>query len=201
MKYFLDTEFIEGFRRVNDKPMHFIELISIGIVCEDGRELYLINDDFNSTYANDFVKEHVLSPMFEEHGIGKWSPNDSIHDFLRMVQQLKEKHGKNMYYIRKKIHDFVGTEDKDVSFYGYYSDYDWVVFCSIFGTMMDLPKNFPMFCMDLKQMMQERGLNKEWKQQCCPDPVGEHNALVDAKWNLKLHEAIIKNDRANRFKL
>jgi hypothetical protein len=43
-----------------------------------------------------------------------------------------------------------------------------------------------MYCKDLKQMMDEKGLDKEWKRINCPDPTGEHNALVDAKWNLKL---------------
>lgn len=28
-------------------------------------------------------------------------------------------------------------------FYGYYCDYDWVVFCWLFGKMIDLPKDFP----------------------------------------------------------
>lgn len=39
MKYFLDTEFIE--------TVGHIELISIGIVSEDGRELYMANHDAN----------------------------------------------------------------------------------------------------------------------------------------------------------
>lgn len=72
-KYFLDTEFIEGpqkerfpislFRK-HTKPT--IDLISIGIVAEDGRELYLISKDFNideawnrfqkTKYANKYVE-------------------------------------------------------------------------------------------------------------------------------------------------
>ena len=32
--------------------------------------------------------------------------------------------------------------------------------------------------------MDEKGLNSNWKRKKCPDPKGEHNALVDAKWNL-----------------
>jgi hypothetical protein len=58
--------------------------------------------------------------------------------------------------------------------------------------MIDLPKRFPMYCRDLKQIMDEKGLDKEWKRENCPDPEGEHNALVDARWNKKLHDLIIK---------
>ena len=47
MKYFLDKEFIEGTQKsiFNTKPT--IDLISIGIVAEDGREYYSISKDFN----------------------------------------------------------------------------------------------------------------------------------------------------------
>jgi hypothetical protein len=61
--------------------------------------------------------------------------------------------------------------------------------------MIDLPKGFPMYCIDLKQMMVERGLTKEWAQKMCPDPEGEHNALVDAKWNQDLFKAIKKSSK------
>ena len=48
MKYFIDTEFIEGFKKpLFGKSRHFIDLISIGIKCEDGREYYAISKDFN----------------------------------------------------------------------------------------------------------------------------------------------------------
>jgi len=53
MKYFIDTEFLEGtqdktflgFKYSKTKPT--IDLISIGIVAEDGREYYAISKDFN----------------------------------------------------------------------------------------------------------------------------------------------------------
>ncbi len=49
-----------------------------------------------------------------------------------------------------------------------------------------------MYCMDLKQMMVERGLDEKWKQGVCPDPENEHNALADARWNYELYKEIIK---------
>ena len=52
MKYFLDTEFHESKKPVKMlgitlKEVRTIDLISIGIVCEDGREYYAISKDFN----------------------------------------------------------------------------------------------------------------------------------------------------------
>src|SRR2546421_4731127 len=52
MRYFIDTEFIEDGKT--------IDLISIGIVCEDGRELYLQSLSFNHAKANEWVKENVF---------------------------------------------------------------------------------------------------------------------------------------------
>lgn len=53
MKYFYDTEFIEGPQKKKFLGIPFgntpptIDLISIGIVSEEGKELYLISKDFN----------------------------------------------------------------------------------------------------------------------------------------------------------
>jgi 3' exoribonuclease, RNase T-like len=169
MKYFLDTEFIEN--------PGTIELISLGITCEDGRKLYLVNLEADLSKANDWVRKNVLQQMPE------YDPK--YPDVFRNDTPFLQ----TRYKIKNEILKFVdGTTPQ---FYGYFADYDWVVFCWIFGTMMDLPEGFPMYCMDLKQMMIERGLTKEWKQANCPDPEGEHNALVDAEWNLKLYNEIL----------
>ena len=57
MKYFLDTEFIESGPR---KP---VQLISIGIVAEDLRQLYRISAEFNPDDASQWVKDNVLATL------------------------------------------------------------------------------------------------------------------------------------------
>lgn len=162
MKYFLDTEFIEY--------PNTIDIISIGIVSEDGREYYAVNSECDCSKASEWVIKNVLEPMPE---------------YNKETKTLK---GKYKHQIKKDLLNF--CEDDACEFYGYYSDYDWVVFCWIFGCMVDLPGNFPMYCIDLKQMMDQKGSSKEWKRLNCPDPIGEHNALIDAKWNRNLYELI-----------
>ena len=91
-------------------------------------------------------------------------------------------------------------------FYAYYADYDWVVFCWLFGRMIDLPKGFPMYCIDLKQELDNKVKSIRWDDGILPmsqgsksvkDMLGypeqenKHNALSDAKWNKELHEFII----------
>jgi hypothetical protein len=52
MNYYLDTEFIEGQQSLRlfgipTKSLPTIDLISIGIVSQDGREYYAVSKDFN----------------------------------------------------------------------------------------------------------------------------------------------------------
>ena len=64
MKYFIDTEFIEGVKKpLFGKSRHFIDLVSIGIVCEDGREYYAVSNEFNPKDADKWVLENVLIPI------------------------------------------------------------------------------------------------------------------------------------------
>ena len=49
-----------------------------------------------------------------------------------------------------------------------------------------------MFIKGLKQKMEFYGIDGEWKRNNFPDPEGEHDALVDAKWNKLLDETIDK---------
>lgn len=218
MKYFLDTEFIEGFHKpLFGKRRHFIDLISIGIVAEDGREYYAISNEFDPKDADPWVQKNVLGPLEEE--LNRNIPSFARHQFNYnpTFKELLKKFGKSNKVISEEIVKFVNgvgcleqlrsglwPDMKEVElhnpnkmgnaqpeFYGYYADYDWVLFCSLFGRMVDLPDGFPMYCIDLKQMMDENRLSKEWKQQHCPDPVGEHNAIVDARWNKKLYNKII----------
>ncbi len=156
MKFWFDTEFCEA------GPHKPIDLISIGMVAQDGRTLYCISSEFDENNVNDWVKANVITQL----GTDKRKPLAEIA-ILIMDFCDPEKYGKP-------------------EFYGYYADYDWVVFCQIFGTMMDLPKGFPMYCRDIKQMADGIGNPKLPEQ-----GKDEHNALADAKWNKVAYDFVI----------
>lgn len=236
MKYFIDTEFIEGFRKApfykrSGKKTHFIDLISIGIVCEDGREYYAISKEFNYKDADEWVKKNVILPIVQE-SVTKYNqqakrlnmgfrdkPRHLDASAITVVQKFE---GKTNIQIANDIVRFIyGPTDnldglseleeaqryemrdttKHPEFWAYYADYDWVVFCSLFGRMIDLPKGFPMYCRDIKQLMDETGLGVEWKRSHCPDPKGEHNALVDARWNYSLYKEIMFEQKIHKESL
>ena len=156
MKYYLDTEFYEDGRT--------IDLISIGIVCEDGRRFYAVSKDADLLRVSDWVRTNVLPQL----------PPPNSPEWMTRAE------------IREAVHAFTLGPEKP-QFWAYYADYDWVVLCQLFGTMMDLPKHMPMFCMDLKQLAVMKGNPALPKQES-----GEHNAINDACWNMRVH-AFLEN--------
>lgn len=174
MRYFIDTEFIEDGRT--------IDLISIGVVAEDGRELYAVSTEAQLHLANDWVRKNVL-PQLPRYGHPAWMPRKRIAKELRLFtgECVPFEFGDSV----GKKHPSVPLDEKP-ELWGYYSDYDWVALCQLFGTMTDLPLHFPKFCRDLKQLSVDLG-----SPQHPPDPDGEHNALVDAQWNRDLFKFLV----------
>jgi hypothetical protein len=181
MKYFIDTEFREN--------PNTIDLISIAIVSENNKKYYALSKDcdIEKSFKDEWLKKNVFSHIYNEHITGKMSQTLPFN--LKSMKWLFNEYGKSNEELKNDIINFV---DEKPEFYGYYCDYDWVVFCWIFGKMINLPKHFPMYCRDLKQTMDDRNLSKEWKKEKCPDNENAHNALGDAQWNLKLYKAMKK---------
>lgn len=127
MKFWFDTEFIEDGRT--------IDLISIGIVAEDGRELYVESNEFDTSDASDWVRANVF-PHLNWTGVPKSE-------------------------IAKQVLEFIGPDKPE--FWAYYADYDWVVLCQLFGRMIDLPEGWPMYCRDLKQLAGDMRLPEQGK--------------------------------------
>jgi hypothetical protein len=159
MLYFLDTEFIEDGRT--------IDLISIGIVADDGREFYAVSTEADLERANDWVRTHVLPKLPPRH-CPEWMSRKEIRERLET-------------FVRHAGYWDQPSVPIKCEFWGYYADYDWVALCQLFGTMMDLPSDFPKFCRDLKQLSVDVGSPRH------PDNPGEHSALADARWNRDLY--------------
>jgi hypothetical protein len=174
MRYFLDTEFNEN--------GNTIDLISIGIVAEDGREYYAVSRSFDRIefFNNDWLVANVLPglPIDKERPNEPFSWRNFRGDWDDPVWQCRDR-------IRQAILAFVGS-DPAPEFWGYYADYDWVAFCQLFGRMIDLPRGFPKFCMDLKQVCAMLG-NPQ-----LPAQAGEHHALADARWNKQVYDFLIE---------
>ena len=159
MRVWIDTEFVDRGVALSASS----DLISIGLVRQDGKELYLENASFspNRGGTSDWHHKNVF-PKLEGREKRFWLPEmaDQIKAFLADVETPE--------------------------FWAYYAGYDWVLFCKIFGTLLDLPERWPQLCLDVKQLMIEIGLDNE-PPHLVQDPSTKHHALHDARWLRDLH--------------
>lgn len=175
MKYYFDTEFSEvgsfGGR------VDTIELISIGIVDEYGRQYYAESSEFREDRCNPWVREHVLPQL---------GPLAARKSRAQIRDEI-------LAYVHRATDPRLEAEAPE--FWGYYADYDWVVLCQLYGRMTDLPRGWPMYCRDVQQLLDAHGLPRAWLP---PDPSHEHHALADALWIQEAHQRLMALDGAQR---
>jgi hypothetical protein len=152
-RYFYDCEFIEDGRT--------IDLVSIGVVDEFGREFYAISTEFDARAAVPWVRRNVLDRL-PSPANPAWRSRERIRDELYefLVQPLRER-------------------PDEMELWAWYAAYDHVVLAQLWGRMPALPREIPRFSKDLRQLWDERG------RPPLPDAEAErHDAIVDARHNL-----------------
>jgi hypothetical protein len=152
-RYFYDCEFIEDGRT--------IDLVSIGVVDEYGREFYAVSTEFDESRAVAWVRRHVLDKLP--------SPADPA---WRSREQIRA----DLYAFL--VEPVIGRPAEDLELWAWYAAYDHVVLAQLWGPMTALPREIPRFTKDLRQLWDDRG------RPALPDIAGRHDALVDARHNL-----------------
>lgn len=184
MRIFYDTEFIEDGST--------IDLISIGMVTEDGREYYAVNADadWEKIRESDWLVRNVVPslPVTGRTSLDAYvahHPNHYPHPSISIVDIDRcDSNVKPHWVIRNEVRDFVlGTDSEmlpHIELWADYGAYDHVALCQLFGPMAALPEGMPMFTRDLQQEAARLGLkDADLPQQ----EVGHHNALADACHN------------------
>jgi 3' exoribonuclease, RNase T-like len=145
-RYFYDCEFIEDGRT--------IELISIGVVAQDGREFYAISTDFDPETAGPWVRRNVLDKLP--------SPSD--------------RSWRSRSRIRDELFEFLVGPGLPVELWAWYAAYDHVVLAQLWGAMPAMPNEVPRLTREIRQHWEAAG--------CPPIPEpgkDRHNALADAR--------------------
>lgn len=182
MRIYYDTEFLENGRT--------IELISIGMVAEDGRELYAVNEAIGDGPLHDRIREHrwlmenvVPSlPLRKSNGHGKLSTPGPYKGYFFL--DLDDNTVMPLRMIRNQVREFIQATP-DAELWAWYAAYDHVALAQLFGPMSNLPEPIPMWTNDLRQEAHRLG-----NPQLPDQPDGEHNALADARHNRTRHEAL-----------
>lgn len=155
MKYFYDTEFHDDGTT--------IDLISIGIVANDGREYYAVNADADwaRIRGHDWLTANVVSQL---PPAARWKPKAQIKD---------------------EVTEFLLAAGQP-ELWAWYAAYDHVVLSQLFGRMLDLPDGIPMYTHDLRAYLdyvKVRGI---------PAQVGGlHDALEDARHVKVVHDYVM----------
>jgi hypothetical protein len=162
VRFFYDTEFIEDGTT--------IDLVSIGVVDEYGREFYAVSTEFNPDKAGQWVREHVLDKLP--------SPADPAWC--------------DRATIRSRLFKFLNRGRERVELWAWFAAYDHVALAQLWGDMPALPRELPRFTRELRQRWEDVG-----KPPLPPPPTDAHDALADARHNL-LRWRVIEAERVKR---
>lgn len=157
-RYFYDCEFIEDGR--------VVDLVSIGVVDEFGREFYAVSTQFDDSKAVPWVRNNVLDKLpspADKAWRSRERIRDDLYDFL--VEPIKGR-------------------SEQMELWAWYAAYDHVVLAQLWGAMPALPREIPRFTKDLRQRWDDLG------KPPLPNAQGRHDALVDAKHNLARWKAM-----------
>lgn len=166
-RYFYDTEF-------NDDGTT-IDLVSIGIVSDDGREYYAVSSEFD----------------VERLRARKWLL-DNVWPYLPLTDRMGPEEDLNFSHPDVKPRSQIAAEVKDFllsaqspQLWAWYAAFDHVAYSQLFGKMIDIPVGLPWFTCDIKQEHVRLG---------CPElpeqAADEHHALADARHNRVMFESL-----------
>jgi len=148
-RYFYDCEFIE--------TGVVIDLVSIAVVDESGREYYAVSTGFDPAPAIPWVRANVLDKL-PSPADPAWRSRDRIRD---------------------ELHAFLTEPGERVELWAWFAAYDHVALCQLWGDMRSLPRELPRFTKDLRQLWDDVG------RPPLPEPGADrHDALADARHNL-----------------
>ena len=192
--YCYDTEFLENGET--------IELISIGIVCDDGRGYYAVNSDMpaDRIRKDKWLLENVWRhlPLVgykrEPYSVGG-KIEHRTKEHYEGVLDAKSTLVKPKWVIANEVREFIleciplGDTPK---LWAYYGAYDHVALAQLFGKMIHLPDGIPMWTHELMQLMES--MPGSWGPPARED-ADEHHALADARWNMQVLQSILEAQR------
>jgi hypothetical protein len=155
VRFFYDTEFIEDGKT--------IDLVSIGVVAEDGREFYAVSTEFDPDKAGQWVRENVLDKL-PSPGDKSWRSREAI---------------------REELMKFLSPNGENAELWAWFAAYDHVALAQLWGAMPALPRQLPRFTRDLRQRWEDVG-----KPPLPNPPTDAHDALADARHNLARWQVI-----------
>lgn len=159
-KVFFDTEFT-GLTQDTD-------LISIGLVDENGRSLYIELNDYREEKLDDWLRENVIKNLTTNYPKSKQETAYAVQEWL--------------------------SEYEHVEIWSDCLCYDWVLFNNLFGHAFNIPKNVYYIPFDICTLMKIKGVDPDINREEFAGVTGEikkHNALHDAQIIKACYEKLV----------
>lgn len=131
MNIYFDTEF-EGLYKD-------AKLISLGMIAENGKSIYIEFKDIDTENLDAWVKDNVLSNTCLYGNANIYDIIDEDNYFTGNKEEIK---GVLLHWL---------SQFDSVQLISDVCHYDMVLFIDIFGSAWDLPNNINPFCIDLNQ--------------------------------------------------
>lgn len=178
-KLFFDTEFTGLIRNT--------ELISIGIIDEDGRSFYAEINDYDNSLITPWIQENVIDNLILGDGF----------TVIRTPMYFSLNGSKEE--ISKSLNNWLSEYDK-VEFISDCNSYDHVLLVDLItngGSALDMPEFISPYCHDINQdiaiyynVSNEEAFNMSREKIANTNADGKHNALKDAVDIKKIYEMI-----------
>lgn len=181
-RIYYDLEFIE-YRTGWLRKRYTIDLISIALVADDGREYCAVNRDMpvRRIRRHAWLMDNVVPHLPKGHGEQR----------LSMPKRWLFHYGDRTVKPEARIADEVAAfiqATPDAELWANYGAYDHVRLCWLWGLMIDKPSGVPMFTHDLQQERARLGVRDE---DIPAQVLGQHDALADARYNKRLGDLLI----------
>ena len=183
MRFFYDCEFIEDGST--------IQLISIGILSEDGREYYAVNSEMpmKRISEHDWLCRNVVpslpvtNPQRVRDQLDKRKFFCDIDSSTRLDFTLDTTNTcvKPLFVIANEVRDFLLSHEKP-QLWAYCGAYDHVTLMWLWGPMARKPAGLPFYTRDLQQRIDETEERLGRAIELPEQAEGHHNALADARY-------------------
>ena len=162
-RYFYDCEFIEDGR--------LVDLVSIGVVDENGREFYAVSTEFDDSRAVPWVRRNVLDKL-PSPADPAWRSRERIRDDLYAF-----------------LIEPIQGRGEQLELWAWYAAYDHVALAQLWGAMPALPREIPRFTKELRQRWDDLGrpaaadrgrrpARRAGRRPAQPGPVAGHGRLA-----------------------
>jgi len=161
MKIFFDTEFTGLHKGAT--------LVSIGMVAEDGRELYYELNDYDKDQIDPWLRDNVIANLTQTNTVNRKELQQRISEFIAP------------YHTVEMWSDCLA--------------YDWVLFNHIWEHAFNIPKKIYYIPFDLCTLFKIKGVDPDVNREEYAEMthgVNKHNSLWDAKVIKQCYKKVIQ---------